>query len=110
MPSFLEISPEKLNRLIGTPSAPVLIDVRTEEDYEVLRKLSDDTTTIEPYRISEDDAKELVEKIPDDYAEQAKMKQFGYTSVAEKLSERFHMDIGASRRASGRRNAAGSTA
>ena len=34
MPSFLEISPEKLNRLIGTPSAPVLIDVRTEDDFQ----------------------------------------------------------------------------
>lgn len=34
MPSFLEISPEKLNRLIGTPGAPVLIDVRTDEDFE----------------------------------------------------------------------------
>ncbi|MCW1412305.1 sulfurtransferase/chromate resistance protein [Rhizobium sp. 1AS11] len=33
MPSFLEISPEKLNRLIGTPGAPVIIDVRTEEDF-----------------------------------------------------------------------------
>jgi rhodanese-related sulfurtransferase len=34
MPSFLEISPEKLNRLIGTPNAPVLIDVRTDEDFQ----------------------------------------------------------------------------
>ncbi|MGZ2380969.1 hypothetical protein ACVIDN_002332 [Rhizobium brockwellii] len=33
MPSFLEISPEKLNRLIGTPGAPCIIDVRTEEDF-----------------------------------------------------------------------------
>ena len=28
------ISPEKLNRLIGTPAAPVIIDVRTEEDFD----------------------------------------------------------------------------
>jgi rhodanese-related sulfurtransferase len=34
MPTFLEISPEKLSRLIGTPSAPVLIDVRTDEDFQ----------------------------------------------------------------------------
>jgi rhodanese-related sulfurtransferase len=33
MPSFLEISPEKLNRLVGTPGAPLIIDVRTEEDF-----------------------------------------------------------------------------
>lgn len=34
MPSFLEISPEKLSRLVGTTSAPVLIDVRTDDDFE----------------------------------------------------------------------------
>jgi rhodanese-related sulfurtransferase len=28
------ISSEKLSRLIGTPSAPIVIDVRTEEDFE----------------------------------------------------------------------------
>lgn len=33
MPSFLEISPEKLNRIIGTPTAPAVIDVRTEDDF-----------------------------------------------------------------------------
>ncbi|CDN56379.1 Superoxide dismutase SodM-like protein [Neorhizobium galegae bv. officinalis bv. officinalis str. HAMBI 1141] len=33
MPSFLEISPEKLNRLVGTPGAPLIIDVRTDEDF-----------------------------------------------------------------------------
>ncbi|MDR9808290.1 chromate resistance protein ChrB domain-containing protein [Rhizobium hidalgonense] len=33
MPSFLEISPDKLNRLIGTPGAPAIVDVRTEEDF-----------------------------------------------------------------------------
>jgi rhodanese-related sulfurtransferase len=33
MPSFLEISPDKLNRIIGTPSLPILIDVRNDEDY-----------------------------------------------------------------------------
>ncbi|NEJ72205.1 sulfurtransferase [Rhizobium phaseoli] len=33
MPSFLEISTEKLSRLIGTPGAPCIIDVRTETDF-----------------------------------------------------------------------------
>jgi rhodanese-related sulfurtransferase len=28
------IKSDKLARLIGTPSAPVIIDVRTEEDFE----------------------------------------------------------------------------
>ncbi len=33
MSSFQAISPEKLSRLIGTPNTPVLIDVRTDEDF-----------------------------------------------------------------------------
>jgi rhodanese-related sulfurtransferase len=33
MPSFQSISAEKLARLTGTPNAPVLIDVRTDEDF-----------------------------------------------------------------------------
>jgi rhodanese-related sulfurtransferase len=33
MPSFLEITPDKLNRILGTPGAPVLIDVRIDEDF-----------------------------------------------------------------------------
>lgn len=33
MSSFLSISPEKLARLIGTPASPVIIDVRTDEDF-----------------------------------------------------------------------------
>ncbi len=34
MPSPNEITVAQLSRLIGTPGAPVLIDVRTEEDFE----------------------------------------------------------------------------
>ncbi|MEI2302471.1 sulfurtransferase/chromate resistance protein [Ensifer sp. MJa1] len=34
MSSFLEISPEKLARLIGTPNCPALIDVRVDEDFD----------------------------------------------------------------------------
>lgn len=35
MTSFLEISADKLNRIIGTPNAPAVIDVRTEEDFSL---------------------------------------------------------------------------
>ncbi|MGV1760926.1 chromate resistance protein ChrB domain-containing protein [Rhizobium sp. A22-96] len=34
MPSYLEITPDKLSRIIGTPNAPVMIDVRTNDDFE----------------------------------------------------------------------------
>src|ERR1700752_2763835 len=33
MPSNITISAEKLNRLIGTPNCPSLIDVRTDEEW-----------------------------------------------------------------------------
>ncbi|MBB3592956.1 rhodanese-related sulfurtransferase [Rhizobium sp. BK529] len=33
MPSFLEISSDKLNRIIGTPNLPTIIDVRNDEDF-----------------------------------------------------------------------------
>jgi len=33
MPSFNEISPQNLFRLIGTPDAPAIIDVRIDDDY-----------------------------------------------------------------------------
>ncbi len=33
MPSPTEITVAQLSRLIGTPGAPVIIDVRTEDDY-----------------------------------------------------------------------------
>ncbi|OHV81873.1 sulfurtransferase/chromate resistance protein [Ensifer sp. LCM 4579] len=34
MSSLLEISPEKLGRLIGTPKCPEIIDVRLDEDFD----------------------------------------------------------------------------
>ncbi|CAN7669114.1 chromate resistance protein ChrB domain-containing protein [Neorhizobium sp. LjRoot104] len=33
MPSFLEITPDKLARIIGTPNLPAIIDVRIDEDF-----------------------------------------------------------------------------
>ncbi|MGO7360353.1 murein L,D-transpeptidase, partial [Rhizobium ruizarguesonis] len=48
---------------------------------------------VESYVVSAEDAKDLVDRIPEDYVEKAKMQSLGYTSVAEKLSERFHMGI-----------------
>lgn len=44
------------------------------------------------YTITEEDATGLVDRIPSDYAEKAAMTSQGYTSVLEKLAERFHMD------------------
>ena len=44
------------------------------------------------YTITEADAQGLVDAIPDDYAQKAQMSELAYTSVAERLAERFHMD------------------
>ncbi|WP_240643505.1 L,D-transpeptidase family protein [Paracoccus siganidrum] len=44
------------------------------------------------YTITPEDAQGLVDAIPADYAEKAKMSAMAYTSIAEKLGERFHMD------------------
>ncbi len=33
MPQFNAISPDRLLKLVGTPHCPVLIDVRTDEDF-----------------------------------------------------------------------------
>ena len=39
MSSYTSISPEKLSRLIGTGGAPTLVDVRTDEDFDLDRTL-----------------------------------------------------------------------
>ena len=44
------------------------------------------------YTITEADAADLVAEIPADYLLKANMVHLGYTSIAEKLGERFHMD------------------
>jgi lipoprotein-anchoring transpeptidase ErfK/SrfK len=63
-------------------------------DPGVLGRLIDNVPAVQAYAITADDASDLVESIPTDYAEQAKMEHLGYTSVAEKLAEQFHMDSG----------------
>ncbi|MCA1493066.1 murein L,D-transpeptidase [Ensifer sp. NBAIM29] len=62
-------------------------------DQDVLARLSDDAASVGSHVVSDEDARDLVDSIPEDYSMQAKMDHLEYTSVAEKLSERFHMDI-----------------
>ncbi|MFP3547240.1 L,D-transpeptidase [Rhizobium sp. SIMBA_035] len=62
-------------------------------DADMLARLSDDKHVVGPYIIAPDDGEDIVAEIPEDYAQQAKMAHLGYTSIAEKLAERFHMDI-----------------
>jgi lipoprotein-anchoring transpeptidase ErfK/SrfK len=63
-------------------------------DPDVISRLENTTPIVNAYVVTNDDAAGLVDHIPDDYGEKAKMPSMGYTSVAEKLSERFHMSTG----------------
>lgn len=45
------------------------------------------------YTNTENDLSGLVEHVPEDYSEMAEMEHVGYSSVEEKLAERFHMSL-----------------
>ncbi|WP_457585286.1 L,D-transpeptidase family protein [Ensifer canadensis] len=62
-------------------------------DADVIARLKNNAPVVQSYKIIAEDASGLVQTIPEDYGEKARMDHLGYTSVAEKLSERFHMDI-----------------
>lgn len=62
-------------------------------DPDVLAALETGGPVIGDYAIIADDLNAIGEPIPKDYAEQAKRKFLGYTSIEESLAERFHMDI-----------------
>ena len=68
------------------------LSVDGKPDAHVIAELDRNTPVASTYTISDDDTKDIVAGIPNDFADQAKMANLGYTSVAEKLSERFHMD------------------
>jgi len=70
------------------------LDVDGKIGPDVVSRLQSKTPVVESYTISADDAAGLVDHIPADYGEKAKMPSMGYTSVAEKLAERFHMAQG----------------
>ena len=59
--------------------------------WQLLQPFAAEPLTME-YTITEEDGYGLVDNIPADYGEKARMTSQGYTSIAEKLAERFHMD------------------
>ncbi|NLS16305.1 murein L,D-transpeptidase [Rhizobium sp. P40RR-XXII] len=84
---------ENLSKAIAGFEALQRLPVDGKLDPEILGRLEDQVPVIQAYAITADDGKDLVKSIPRDYAEQAKMDHLGYTSIAEKLAERFHMSI-----------------
>lgn len=71
------------------------VDGRVDED--VWKILTSDNRSGEqvskPYTITQDDTKKISSVLPSDYSRLAELDWLGYTSVAEKIAERFHMDI-----------------
>ncbi|MCF3973409.1 L,D-transpeptidase family protein [Paracoccus salsus] len=59
--------------------------------WNLLQSFSYEPITMD-YTITAEDAEGLVDEIPEDYADKARMSSMGFTSIAEKLGERFHMD------------------
>ena len=61
------------------------VDGKLDPDIAVLLEGSE--PIVENYVVTQEDTTGLVDAIPKDYGEKAKMDSMGYTSVAEKLSE-----------------------
>ncbi|WP_225972672.1 L,D-transpeptidase family protein [Paracoccus jeotgali] len=59
--------------------------------WQALQAHAGRAMTVE-YTVTAEDAANLTTHIPSDYVEKANMTTLGYTSIAEKLGERFHMD------------------
>lgn len=62
-------------------------------DRDVWAAIENDTDVMVSYTITEEDMRDLVEEIPEDFAKLAEMDWLGYTSVEERLAERFHMNV-----------------
>lgn len=69
------------------------LPVDGELDPQILARLTDNVPAVQAYAITKNDGEDIVENIPEDYAEQADMDHLGYSSITEKLAERFHMHI-----------------
>ena len=63
--------------------------IMTPDLWERLRSPEPVSVT---YTITAQDLEKIVPSIPTDYAEMAKMEWLGFTSGAEALAEKFHMD------------------
>lgn len=66
-------------------------------DEKVWGILTKDAGSAEPvfstYEIRDSDTKGIKDELPEDYAKLAKMEWLGFTSVEEKIAEKFHMDV-----------------
>lgn len=82
---------ENVSKAVAGFEAMNKLDADGKVGPDVVSRLQSNTPITESYVITADDAAGLVDHIPADYGEKAKMPSMGYTSIAEKLAERFHM-------------------
>lgn len=85
---------DNVNKAIATYREMTGRGLRTYDKESIealLEETGGDAFTV--YEITAADAAgPFVASIPDDFGEKARMEHMGYTSVVEKLAERFHMD------------------
>src|SRR5688500_15494402 len=62
-------------------------------DPDMLDQLSQAGPITQRYVITAEDSADVVGEVPKDYSEMAAMEFLGYDTLAEKLAERFHMDV-----------------
>ena len=76
---------QSYEEMLGLPASGVMTQ-------ELWQKLQSEEPVMKSYTIEQSDVDRLVEAIPDDYVEKSKMQFLGYTTGAEAVSEKFHMD------------------
>jgi lipoprotein-anchoring transpeptidase ErfK/SrfK len=76
---------QSYEEMLGLPASGVMTQ-------ELWQKLQSEAPVMTSYTIDQTDVDKIVESIPDDYVEKSKMQWLGYTTGAEAISEKFHMD------------------
>ena len=76
---------QSYEEMLGLPATGVM----TQELWQTLQS---EEPVMKSYTIEASDVDKMVEAIPDDYLEKSKMQWLGYTTGAEAVSEKFHMD------------------
>jgi lipoprotein-anchoring transpeptidase ErfK/SrfK len=83
---------ENVSKAIAGFEAMEKLPVDGKPDPDVIARLPQAASVMASYTISQEDVSDLVADISEDYAKQAEMEHLGFTSITEKLAERFHMD------------------
>lgn len=87
------IDGENVSKAVAGFEAMTGLPLDGKIDTAVIDQLEAGGPIIGSYTVSGEDTEGLVDDIPGDYGEKARMTSMGYTSIAEKLAERFHMDV-----------------